>query len=175
MEEPMTNGDFEQVWVYAGAYDNQDLAMADFEAIKDAKAAGWIGKYQSAVFVKEADGKVKILNTDSTTRTSGAKWGMAVGAVAGLIFPLGLLAGLVWGAGLGALGGNIAKGWSAGDIKALGAALDTGEAGVILIAQATPDVAVGNILKNAAKTEQKTVEGDMEDLEAALDQHADEG
>lgn len=168
----MANGDFEQVWVYAGAYDNQDLAMADFEAIKDAKAAGWIGKYQSAVFTKDADGKVQVLNTDSTTRTTGAKWGAAVGAVAGLIFPAGLLAGLAWGTGLGAVAGNIGKGWGAGDIKDLGAALEPGEAGVILVAQATPDVAVDNILKSASKTEKKAIDADAASLEDALDSEA---
>jgi uncharacterized membrane protein len=168
----MSNGDMDQMFVFAGAYDSADEAQADFAAIKDAKAAGWIGKYQSAVFTKDADGKVQVLNTDSTTRTTGAKWGAAVGAVAGLIFPAGLLAGLAWGTGLGAVAGNIGKGWGAGDIKDLGAALEPGEAGVILVAQATPDVAVDNILKSASKTEKKAIDADAASLEDALDSEA---
>ncbi len=170
----MSNGDMDNNYVvYAGAYDSEDLALSDFAAIKDAKAAGWIGKYQSAVFTKDADGKVKVLNTDSTTRTSGAKWGAAVGAVASLLFPAGLLAGLAVGAATGAVAGNIGKGWYASDIKDLGDALDAGESGVIVVAQATPDVAVDRILKNASKTEQKAIDADTKDLEAALDADAD--
>jgi uncharacterized membrane protein len=169
----MSNGD-DLYFVFAGAYDSVDVAQADFAAIKDAKHAGWIGKYQAAVFTKDADGKVDILNTDSTTRSSGAKWGMAVGAVAGLVFPLGLLAGLVWGAGLGALGGNIAKGWGSGDIKEIGQALEVGEAGVILLAQATPDVAVDNILKSASKATKKQVDADTKSLEDALEMDHDD-
>lgn len=168
----MSDTDYGYV-VYAGAYDSEDLAQSDFAAIKDAKAAGWIGKYQSAVFTKQSDGKVKILNTDSTTRTTGAKWGAAVGAVASLLFPAGLLAGMAVGAATGAVAGNIGKGWYAGDIKDLGDALAAGDAGVIVVAQATPDVAVDKILKNASKTEQKPVsDADAKELEQAMDSDA---
>ena len=167
----MANGD-QTYWVYAGAYASEDVAKSDFEAIKEAKHAGLIGKYQSALFTKEPGGKVKVLNTDSTTRTSGAKWGAAVGAVAGLLFPAGLLAGLVWGGGIGALAGNIGKGWYASDIKDLGDALDAGESGVILVAQATLDVAANRILKNAVKTEKKQVDADAEGIDDAVDTDA---
>ena len=115
--------DYDNWFLFVGAYDNEADAQADFESIKDAKALGFIGKYQSALFTKQADGEVKILNTDSTTRATGAKWGAAVGAAAALLFPVGLIGGLVAGGGLGALAGNIGKGWSAGDVKELGQAL----------------------------------------------------
>ena len=163
---------FDNYFAFAGAYENQADAEADFATIKDAKAIGLIGKYQSAVFTKEADGKVKILNTDSTTRSTGAKWGAATGAVLGLIFPAGLLAGLIWGTGIGALAGNLGKGWGHRDIKDLGEALDAGESGVILVAEATPDVAAKNILKMATKAEKKQIDADAKDIEAAIDAEA---
>ncbi len=157
------------MFVYAGAYDDEDLALADFSAIKDARAAGWIGKYQAAVFSKSTDGKVTVLNTDSTTRALGAKWGAAVGAVVSLLFPVGLIVGLAAGTASGAIAGNIGKGWFASDIKDLGDTLGAGQTGVILVAEATPDVAADQLLGNASKTEHKAVDGENEDLVAALD------
>jgi uncharacterized membrane protein len=161
-------------FVFVGAYENPADAENDFIGIKEAKAIGLIGKYQSALFEKEADGKVKVLNTDSTTRATGAKWGAAVGAVMGVIFPPSLLSGLVWGTALGALAGNIGKGWSSGDIKELGAALEPGEAGVVVVAQATPEVAAKRLLKLAAAVEKKQIDEDVKELEAEIDRVVDE-
>lgn len=154
---------------YAGSYASEDDARLDFDGIKDAHAAGLIGKYQSALFTKQADGKVKVINTDSTTRTSGAKWGALTGAVVGLLFPPSLIAGLIWGGGVGALVGNLAKGWGHADIKDLGEALDAGQSGVVLIAEATPDVAADRLLKNATKVVDKEIEDDEKQIRKALD------
>jgi hypothetical protein len=167
--------DGHQWFVFAGSYESGADAEADFVGIKDAKAIGLIGKYQSALFEKEADGKVKVLNTDSTTRTTGAKWGAAVGAVMGVIFPPSLLAGLFWGTAVGALAGNIGKGWGAGDVKALGEALEPGESGIVLVAQATPEVAAKNILKMAAAVEKKQIDENVKEIEAEIDNMAAEG
>ena len=158
--------------VYAGSYADGFEAETDFRDIKAAHHAGLIDKYQSALFTKEDDGKVKVLNTDSTTRGSGAKWGLATGAVVGLLFPPSLIAGLIWGGGIGTLVGHLAKGWSHKDIKELGEALEVGQTGVVLIAEvaeATPDVAVSRILKQATMTEQKTIEENAEEIRKSLD------
>jgi uncharacterized membrane protein len=162
--------DYDNWFLFVGAYESEADAQADFESIKDAKAIGLIGKYQSALFTKDEEGKVEVLNTDSTTRATGAKWGAAIGAVSAIIFPLGLLGGLAWGAGLGALAGNIGKGWSAGDVKELGAALEAGESGVMLVAEATPDVAARNILKMSQKAAKKQIDADAAEMEAAIEQ-----
>jgi uncharacterized membrane protein len=166
--------DNHQWFAFVGAYDSGADAEADFMTIKDAKAIGLIGKYQSALFEKEADGKVKVLNTDSTTRATGAKWGAAVGAVMGVIFPPSLLAGLFWGTSIGALAGNIGKGWGAGDVKALGDALEPGESGIVLVAQATPEVAAKRILKMAATVEKKQIDESVKELESQIDEMAAE-
>ena len=83
----------------------------------------------------------------TTGNSAGSFAILALSAAAALLFPVGLLGGLVVGGSLGALAGNIGKGWSAGDVKELGDALDVGESGVMLVAEATPDVAAKNILK----------------------------
>ncbi len=111
--------DDDQLILYAGSHALQADAEADFRDIKTAHHVGLIGKYQSALFTKQGDGKVKVLNTDSTTRASGAKWGLATGAVVGLLFPPALIAGLARGRGIGTLVGHLAKGWGHSDIKEL--------------------------------------------------------
>ena len=49
--------------VFAGAYAFEEDARADFMAIKNSHAIGLIGKYDSALFTKKGDGKVKVKNT----------------------------------------------------------------------------------------------------------------
>ena len=72
-----------------------------------------------AIFTKEADGKIKIVNTTSTTRSTGAKWGVAVGAVAGRAVPAERRSSVSWLGPLGALSGNLVKGWGAAELKTL--------------------------------------------------------
>ena len=155
--------------VFAGSYGSETDAQADFDTIKDAHHEGLIGKYQSALFTKEADGKVKVLDTDSTTRSKGAKWGTLTGAVVGVLFPPSILVGAAVGAGAGALTGNLVKGWGHKDIKELGEALDAGQSGVVLVAEATPDVAAKRILKKAEKAEQKEITEEYKEMRRALD------
>src|SRR4051812_12904958 len=95
---------------YAGVYENGDDARADFETIKEAHREKWIGTYDAALFTKTSDGKVKVLNTDATSRTAGAEAGAVVGAVLGLIFPPSVLVSAAVGAISGAVLGDVAKG-----------------------------------------------------------------
>jgi hypothetical protein len=75
---------------------------------------------------------------------------------------------------VGALAGNIGKGWGAGDVKALGDALEPGESGIVLVAQATPEVAAKNILKMAATVEKKQIDENVKEIEAEIDNMAAE-
>ena len=155
--------------VYAGSYADGFAAETDFRDIKDAHHAGLIDKYQSALFTKQDDGTVKVLNTDSTTRGSGAKWGLATGAVVGLLFPPSLIAGLIWGGGIGTLVGHLAKGWSHKDIKELGETLEVGQSGVVLVAETPSDLAAELILKRATKSQMKEIKDDVSEIRTALD------
>lgn len=155
--------------LYAGSYALEADAEADFIGIKVAHHAGLIGKYQAALFTKDEDGKVKVLNTDSTTRVTGAKWGLATGAVVGLLFPPSLIAGLVWGGGIGTLVGHLAKGWGHSDIKELGEALEVGQSGVVAVAEATPDVAAQRVLKKATKAAKREIDDQSKEIRKALD------
>lgn len=72
----MTN---EQFAVFAGAYADVESAKADFAVIKGMHKEAWLGPYEGVLFTKDADGKVKVLDRDSSIRAAGA----GVGALAG--------------------------------------------------------------------------------------------
>ena len=88
---------------YAGVYADVDDAKADFEVIKAAHREKWIGTYDAALFEKDAEGKVKVLDTDATQRGDGRKVGAIVGGILGVIFPPSILVGAAWARALAPL------------------------------------------------------------------------
>jgi uncharacterized membrane protein len=136
---------------YAGVYADADEAKGDFEVIKQAHAKSWIGTYDAALFTKNTDGKVKVLDIDATQRTAGAKAGAVVGAVIGLIFPPSVLIATGVGAAAGAALGNLGKGFGKGDVKDLAENLAPGQTGILLIADATFDAGAEKLMKKAKK------------------------
>lgn len=162
--------EYADVLVFAGAYGDAKQARMDYDAIGELHQQEWIGRYQAAIFEKQADGKVHVIDTTSTTRATGAKWGAAIGAVMGLVFPPSILIGAAAGAGAGAAAGDVAKGWFRGDIKEIGQAIEAGQAGVLVIAEATPEVGAEKLLKRAIKAEKRAIDQDAETAKRHLDQ-----
>jgi uncharacterized membrane protein len=162
--------DFDTIYAYAGSYLDMDAAKTDFDAVAKAHRARTIGKFQAAIFTKDADGKVKIVDTTSTTRTTGAKWGVVVGAVAGALFPPSLVVGLVAGGTLGALSGNLVKGWGAQELKTFGDALEAGNVGVIAIIEGLTSEGAPELLPNAERREVQQFDKMRDQLQAALDE-----
>jgi uncharacterized membrane protein len=158
------------VFVFAGMYDDLDDAKADFAGLDTLHAEKWFGKYQAAIFTKNEEGKVEVLDTISTTRTTGAKWGAAIGAVLGVVFPPSILVSAAAGAATGAVAGNLAKGWMSWDIKELADTLEEGAAGVIVIAEATPKEGAEKLLKRAKKMAKREVDVQAAEAKAALDE-----
>lgn len=156
--------------VYAGLYGNVQDAFVDFDMIKAAHREKWIGTYESAVFEKTADGKVKVRNTDATQRGAGAKAGVIAGAIFGVIFPPSLLVSAAAGAAIGAGIGNVVKVMDRGAVKELAAQLEPGQAGVILIADATFDAGAERLMKTAKKFAKQMVDADAATLKAAIDE-----
>jgi len=146
---------------YAGVYVDVDDAKVDFDVIKEAHRTSWIGTYDAALFTKTPEGKVKVLNIDSTERTTGAKAGAIVGGVLGAIFPPSILLSAGVGAAYGAAVGNVAKGFGKGDIKDVGERLNPGETGILLIADATFDAGAEKLMKKAKKFAKQVVAAEM--------------
>lgn len=155
---------------YVGLYANADDALADFESIKDAHQADWVGTYDAAVFEKAADGKVKVLDTDATQRGEGAVLGAITGAVFGLIFPPSILISAGIGAAVGAGWGNLTKGFMNGDVKAAADELAPGQAGVIMFADAEFEVGADMLMRRATRIAKQRVDSDTAELGEPFDE-----
>jgi len=85
-------------------FDNVDEAGRVRESLREVEHRGHLALNDTAVIVKDAEGKVHVRNQVS----SGTKWGAVGGAVLGpllmFMFPI---AGIAVGAGLGALVGKL--------------------------------------------------------------------
>lgn len=155
--------------MYVAAYSSVEDARADFDAIKVLRREKFLGDYESALFEKNAEGEVKIIDTDATERGWGAKAGLVTGAVVGLIFPPTIIGMAAAGAGVGAVAGNFMRGLKRDDIKVMGDMLDEGMAGVVLVGETTLDEGVERLMKRAAKVMKKQVDADAEAIKKAID------
>ena len=130
------------LYVLAASYDDVEDALAAYQAIDVAwRHVSSSHDFDAAVVAKDDDGKVQIVRRhDEPTRhgtSSGAGWGLAVGAVAALFPAVGILGALAVGAGsgaaLGAVAGHAAGAMKREDLKALGEVLDRGDAGLVVV------------------------------------------
>jgi uncharacterized membrane protein len=160
---------------YVGIYDSVEDAEADYQLVKVLHTdAGLIDAYDAAVIERRDDGKTKIVKKHETPTRAGGVLGGGVGLATGLVvalFPFaaiggGLLVGTTaGGAILGAVAGHAAAGMSRHDLKELGEHLDSGTAGLIVVAVSDMGAKVEEAMKRAAKLEQKELKADTAEIE----------
>jgi uncharacterized membrane protein len=149
----MAKQENDTLFVIAAAYDDVDLALADYEAIKDLyREIRTSHDFDAAVVAKDEHGKVRIVKKHEQPTRHGAAvglgWGLAVGVTAALFPPVGIGIAAAGGAGatIGAIAGHASGGMSRGDLKNLGETLDTGQAGLIAVYETNlADQIVANI------------------------------
>src|SRR3954454_15516305 len=136
----MAKQDNDALYVIAGAYDDVDAAVADYEAVKELyRHVRSSNDFDAAVISKDDDGKVHIVKKHEQPTRHGAAvglgWGLAVGVVAALFPPVGIgIAGAsAGGAAIGGITGHATGGISRHDLKELGDTLDAGQAGLVVI------------------------------------------
>jgi uncharacterized membrane protein len=161
------------VFLYAAVYDNVADAEADYAAVFDLHAAGAIGTFDSAVIEKE-DGKVHVHKTEKPTQ-HGAWTGIAVGAVAGILFPPSIIGGAIVGGAAGGVAGHLWRGMSRGDLKDLGEALDDGDAALIVIGESKVEEQVEKAVRRAKKVLEKQIDADADELKRELDEAVKQG
>jgi uncharacterized membrane protein len=100
--------------------------------------------------------------------------GAAIGAgLAAVLAGAGVAAaGAGTGAAFGALAGHVAGGMSRRDLQELGEALDSGSAGLVVIAAANVEEKVRAALKKGVKTISKQVKASLKELEKEIEQAA---
>jgi uncharacterized membrane protein len=155
------------VFLYAAVYDDVTDAKSDYEAVFDLHAAGAIGTFDAAVIEKPADGEVHVHKTEKPTQ-HGAWTGIAVGAVAGILFPPSIIGTAIVGGAAGGLIGHLWRGMSRGDLKDLGEALDEGDAAVIVVGESKIDEQIAKATKRARKLVEKQIDADAEELKRQL-------
>jgi uncharacterized membrane protein len=160
----------QQFVVFAGAYADVEDAKADFAGIKEMHKEAWLGPYEGVLFTKEDDGKVKIVDRDSSIRAAGAGVGALAGGVFGLIFPPTILAGAAVGGAAGALVGHFFGTFKRKDVAELGEMLDDGTAGILLIGIPTPELGAQKLMGRAAKIAKKQVDADAKEIKKAIDE-----
>jgi uncharacterized membrane protein len=126
------------------------------------------------VIERRDGGKTKIVKKHETPTRVGGVLGGGVGLATGLVvalFPFAAIGGgllattTAGGAILGAVAGHAAAGMSRHDLKELGEQLDTGEAGLIVVAVSDMGAKVQRAMKRAEKLEEKQLKADTEALE----------
>jgi uncharacterized membrane protein len=161
--------------VYVGVYEDVAAAEADYELVKELHTeAGLIDAYDAAVIERREGGKTKIVKKHETPTRVGGVLGGGIGLATGVVvalFPFaaiggGLLVGTTaGGAILGAVAGHAAAGMSRDDLKELGAHLDAGEAGLVVVAVSDMGAKVEKAMERAEKLEQKELKADTEEIE----------
>jgi len=120
--------------VLGASYDSVSDAEVDYEAVKSLYYNAGVGHdFDAAVLERGADGKVKVAKKHEQPTRHGAWEGLAIGALAAILPGIGLGVGVAVGAGVGAVTGHIKGGMSDKDLKQLGAVLDKGQAGLIVL------------------------------------------
>jgi uncharacterized membrane protein len=156
------------VFLYVAAYDSEDDARADLEALYVLHAGGVVGTYDAALVTKDAEGKVHVHKHEKPTQ-HGAWTGAGVGAVVAILFPPSLLASAVVGGAAGGLIGHLWRGMSRGDVKELGETLDSGEAALVIVGKSTLEEALDRELKHATKRLEKQLDADDKALKQELE------
>jgi uncharacterized membrane protein len=130
------------VFLCAAIYDHIADAEADYDAVFDLRSAGAIGTFDAAAIEKE-DGKVHVRTTEKPTQ-HGAWSGIAVGAVAGILFPPSIIGSAIIGGATGGVIGHLWRGMSRGGLEDLGEGLDEATAAVIVIGESRIDQQIEN-------------------------------
>jgi uncharacterized membrane protein len=167
---------FDTFLVYVGVYSDVADAEADYEFVKDLHTeANLIDAYDAAVIERRPDGKVKIVKKHETPTRVGGVAGAGIGLATGLVvalFPFAAIGGGLLavtaggGAVLGAVAGHAAAGMSRGDLKELGEQLDSGQAGLVVVAVSDMGAKVEKAMKKAQKVEKKELKADTAMIDA---------
>ncbi|MGA8240021.1 MAG: DUF1269 domain-containing protein [Desulfobacterales bacterium] len=155
------------LFIYAARYDNEDDARGDLETFQEIASVGVVGKYDTAILKKTAEGKVKVEKHGTQAKSGGWK-GAIAGGVIGLLFPPSILVGALAGGAAGSVAGKLWGGMSRKDLNALGEVLDDGETGLVIVGESAVDEFVEKALTRAAKRIRKVAKARLADFDREL-------
>src|ERR1700735_3558664 len=152
------------LFLYAATYGSLGDADADYDALLELHHLDLVGTYDVAIINKEEHGKVHVKKHEKPTQ-HGAWTGIAVGAVAGVLFPPSIIGSAVVGGLAGGVIGHLARGMSRGDMKELGDLVDSGQAALVIVGESRVGEQLDKALTRAQKTIEKQTEADSKEFE----------
>ncbi len=167
--------------VLANQYNSEKDAIADYDAVRDLYSEqGLIDTFDAAVLTRGRNGKVSIVKrVEEPTRKGGAiglAIGLAVGAVVALFQAVTLGAGLIGGGAIGGIAGLVAGhvggGMKRADLMNLGALLDQGASGLVVVAASDVESKVDAVITRAQKRAKADLQADVDALKAEIDRAA---
>jgi uncharacterized membrane protein len=156
--------------VIAATFTDQQAAGRGLATIAGALGSGLT---QGAIVHKEADGKIKFVETKDFSAGQGAKIGGIAGAVLGIIAgPIGVIGGGAVGAGIGGLAAKLRdSGFPDEQLRGLGDDLSEGQGAMVAIVDDDAVAKAQELLKTVDA--QRVVTHDVSaDLANLLDQEA---
>jgi uncharacterized membrane protein len=121
----------------AAVYADEDRARVILDMLQQMHRATTITMADSAMAIRDAEGKVQIVETREVTTGKGAKRGAIAAGLFGLVFPPCLIVSAVAGGAVGAAWGKLRDtGIKTDKIKALGEQLEPGKAAVVALVDA---------------------------------------
>ncbi len=161
--------DADNVFVYIGTYSTKEMALVDWDLVKDLHATGYVGSYDVGLVTKDEKGKVHVKQREMATRHGG--WGGAVvGALVGILFPPAVIELAVAGAVVGAVTGHLWRGMSRSDVKELGDIIDQGEAALIVAGQNELGIVLDKLALKAEKHVAKSLNVKVSDIDDAINE-----
>lgn len=155
------------VHLYIGLYETLAAAEEDYADLKTLHQSGRVGAYDAAVVSKAADGTVQVAERRHETR-AGTLTGVAVGALAGLVFPPAVLAAAAGGGAAGALIGHFRSGLSGADLEELGTALEGDEPALVVVGDPGIESQLERVLARAGTRLSKVVQADPAEFAGAV-------
>jgi uncharacterized membrane protein len=121
--------------VIAATFTDEAAATRGLASLAGALLGG--GLTQGAVVHKEADGKIKFVETKDLSASQGAKVGGLAGAVLGIIAgPIGVIGGGAVGAGIGSLAAKLRdSGFPDDQLRGLGDDLSPGQGAIVALVE----------------------------------------
>lgn len=169
--------------VLANQYDNEQDALADYDAVRKLYTdLEIIDTYDAAVLTRKPDGSVGIVKRVEEPTRHGAAAGFVVGLAVGAIvalFPaagIGLAAGMLGGGAIGttvgAVAGHVSRGMKRSDLKELGELLDNGKSGLVVVAAADVADRVSAAISRAQKRAKAQLQADVNAIKKEIDRVA---
>ena len=124
----------EDVVVIVAAYSVKDDAELALKQVEGMTEEHDIGLMEAAAIYKNPDGKIFVTDTAGLGAGKGAKRGLIVGGVVGLLFPPSVVIGALGGGAAGAIYGHFRdKGVSNKELEQAGEDLQAGQYGLVTV------------------------------------------